>query len=103
MKKFILLLIIPFLSFGQNKKELLRIIENLEAEIIKLNEEIRNLIKDLSIDKTILLSTHIMQEVDKICNRVLILNNGEIVSNKTIDKLKKEQINLEDHFNSLSK
>ena len=42
--------------------------------------EIRNLIKELSIDKTILLSTHIMQEVDKICNRVLILNNGEIVS-----------------------
>ena len=65
--------------------------------------EIRNLIKDLSIDKTILLSTHIMQEVDKICNRVLILNNGEIVSDKTIDKLKKEQISLEDHFNSLSK
>lgn len=65
--------------------------------------EIRNLIKNLSIDKTILLSTHIMQEVDKICNRVLILNNGEIVSDKTIDKLKKDQINLEDHFNSLSK
>ena len=65
--------------------------------------EIRNLIKDLSKDKTILLSTHIMQEVDKICNRVLILNNGEIVSDKTIDKLKKEQISLEDHFNSLSK
>ena len=65
--------------------------------------EIRNLIKELSIDKTILLSTHIMQEVDKICNRVLILDNGEIVSDKTIDELKKEQINLEDHFNSLSK
>ena len=65
--------------------------------------EIRNLIKELSVDKTILLSTHIMQEVDKICNRVLILNNGEIVSDKTIDELKKEQISLEDHFNSLSK
>ena len=65
--------------------------------------EIRNLIKELSIDKTILLSTHIMQEVDKICNRVLILDNGEIVSDKTIDELKKEQISLEDHFNSLSK
>ena len=44
-----------------------------------------------------------MQEIDKICNRVLILDNGEIVSDKTIDELKKEQINLEDHFNRLSK
>ena len=47
MKKLLLLLIIPLLSFGQNKKELLRIIEKQEAEIIKLNEEIRNLNEEI--------------------------------------------------------
>ena len=38
--------------------------------------EIRNLITTIGKDKTILLSTHIMQEVDKICNRIIIINKG---------------------------
>jgi len=42
--------------------------------------EIRNLIYELGKKKTILLSTHIMQEVEAICDRVLIINNGEIVA-----------------------
>ncbi len=42
--------------------------------------EIRNLIYELGKKKTILLSTHIMQEVEAICDRVLIINNGEILA-----------------------
>ena len=49
--------------------------------------EIRNLIKDISKDKTVILSTHIMQEVKALCNRVVIINNGEIVANDSVDAL----------------
>lgn len=41
-------------------------------------EEIRNLIKELGKDKTVILSTHIMQEVEAICDRIIIINKGEI-------------------------
>ncbi|MDR2964075.1 MAG: gliding motility-associated ABC transporter ATP-binding subunit GldA [Bacteroidales bacterium] len=43
--------------------------------------EIRNLIAEVGKERTILLSTHIMQEVEAICNRVIIINNGSIVAN----------------------
>jgi ABC-2 type transport system ATP-binding protein len=43
--------------------------------------EIRKLIKDISQDKTVLFSTHIMQEVQALCNRVVVINRGEIVAN----------------------
>ena len=43
-------------------------------------EEIRNLIRELGKDRTVILSTHIMQEIKAICNRVLIINKGEIVA-----------------------
>lgn len=49
--------------------------------------EIRELIKSISKDKTILLSTHIMQEVEAICDRVIIINKGEIVSDKKMKDL----------------
>lgn len=45
--------------------------------------EIRNLIIEIGKEKTILLSTHIMQEVEAICNRVIIVNKGQIVANDT--------------------
>jgi ABC-2 type transport system ATP-binding protein len=38
-------------------------------------------------DKTVFLSTHIMQEVEAICDRVIIINNGQIVADKKLDKL----------------
>ncbi|MCU4155273.1 gliding motility-associated ABC transporter ATP-binding subunit GldA [Carboxylicivirga sp. A043] len=41
--------------------------------------EIRNLIKSIGKEKTVMLSTHIMQEVEAICERVIILNRGEVV------------------------
>jgi ABC-2 type transport system ATP-binding protein len=49
--------------------------------------EIRKLIKDLGKEKTVIFSTHIMQEVQALCDRVMIINNGKIVANDTIDML----------------
>jgi len=49
--------------------------------------EIRELIKTISQHKTILLSTHIMQEVEAICDRVIIINKGKIVSDKNMEDL----------------
>ncbi|MCB9032656.1 MAG: ATP-binding cassette domain-containing protein [Chitinophagales bacterium] len=43
--------------------------------------DIRNLIKDLGKEKTIIFSTHIMQEVQAVCDRIIIINNGTIVAN----------------------
>lgn len=43
-------------------------------------EEIRNLIRELGKDRTVIFSTHIMQEIKAICNRVIIINKGEIVA-----------------------
>lgn len=65
--------------------------------------EIRNLIKDSGKNKTVLLSTHIMQEVDRICNRVIIINKGKIVADKRIDELRKDNIDLENYFQELTK
>ena len=64
--------------------------------------EIRNLIKEVGKDKTVLLSTHIMQEVDKICNRLIIINKGEIVDDQLISNFIKNNIDLEDHFRILT-
>lgn len=46
-------------------------------------EEIRNLIIKVGKEKTVMLSTHIMQEVEAVCGRVIIVNNGQIVANDT--------------------
>ncbi|RKS01571.1 gliding motility-associated ABC transporter ATP-binding subunit GldA [Flavobacterium sp. 102] len=57
--------------------------------------EIRNVIKNVGKDKTVFLSTHIMQEVEAICDRVIIIDHGKIVTDKKLDKLvseEKEQI-----------
>ncbi len=49
--------------------------------------EIRNLIKDFGKDKTVLFSSHIMQEVQAICDRVIIINKGQIVADERISVL----------------
>lgn len=51
--------------------------------------EIRNLIKNIGKDKTIILSTHIMQEVEALCNRVVIINKGEIVADDVPENISK--------------
>ena len=55
--------------------------------------EIRNLIIEIGKQKTILLSTHIMQEVEAVCNRVIIVNNGKIVANDITSVLQRSQAN----------
>ena len=50
-------------------------------------EEIRHLIKETGKKKTVLLSTHIMQEVEAICDRVIIINQGKIVADRPIGEI----------------
>ena len=49
--------------------------------------EIRALIRDLGKDRTVILSTHIMQEVREMCDRVVILDHGEIKADQPIDQI----------------
>lgn len=56
--------------------------------------EIRNLIKELGKDKTVLFSTHIMQEVEAVCNRVILINKGCIVADLRLKELKEGQEQL---------
>lgn len=53
--------------------------------------EIREVIKNLGKDKTVLFSSHILQEVEAICNRVVIINKGTIVADSTLTNLLKNR------------
>ncbi len=64
--------------------------------------EMRNVITDLGKDKTVLLSTHIMQEVEAMCDRVIIINHGNIVADDRLENLKqKNDSGLENIFREL--
>ena len=65
--------------------------------------EIRDLIKKVAKEngKTVLLSTHIMQEVEAICDRVIILNKGKLIHDKSIKETLKET-SLENLFAKLT-
>jgi len=65
---------------------------------------IRQLILELGKTKTIILSTHIMQEVEAVCNQVIIINQGKIVANDTLQGLRSKNNNstLEQIFISLT-
>jgi ABC-2 type transport system ATP-binding protein len=65
--------------------------------------EIRQLIKEIGKKKIILLSTHIMQEIPKICNRVIVINNGNIVDDKSINSKEEKIIDFDEYFYSLTK
>lgn len=56
--------------------------------------EIRELIKSIGKEKTVMLSTHIMQEVEAICDRIVIINKGEIVADDKTEDLQMEGSNL---------
>lgn len=53
--------------------------------------EIRKLIRDISKDKTVIFSTHIMQEVEALCERVVVINRGSIVANDRLDNLMRDK------------
>ncbi|WP_111708827.1 gliding motility-associated ABC transporter ATP-binding subunit GldA [Lutibacter citreus] len=56
--------------------------------------EIRNLIKEIGKEKTVLFSTHIMQEVEAVCDRVIIINKGKIIADELLKDLKENQEQL---------
>ena len=62
--------------------------------------EIRNLIKEIGKEKTVILSTHIMQEVEALCTRVILINKGNIVQDCTIEEFKGKFKSLEEAFHS---
>ena len=67
--------------------------------------EIRDLIRSLGKNKTVLFSTHILQEVEAICDRVIIINKGRLVANSTLQELKQANGNwqtLEEIFKNLT-
>jgi ABC-2 type transport system ATP-binding protein len=64
--------------------------------------EIRDLIKNVGRDKTVIFSTHIMQEVEAICDRVVIINKGKIVADGTLSELKKGGKAMEEVFRELT-
>ena len=66
--------------------------------------EIRDLIKKFGKEKTIILSTHIMQEVEAMCDRVIIINKGKIVADDTLIGLQNQHPNktIEDIFRELT-
>ena len=66
--------------------------------------EIRNLISSLGQEKTVLLSTHIMQEVEAICERAIIINKGVVVADDKIENLKHfgDAASLEEAFQKMT-
>lgn len=56
--------------------------------------EIRNVIKTISKEKTVILSTHIMQEVEALCDKVVIINKGKIVADDALEKLKEKSTDV---------
>ena len=66
--------------------------------------EIRNLISSLGQEKTVLLSTHIMQEVEAICERAIIINKGVVVADDKIENLKHfgDATSLEEAFQKMT-
>ena len=66
--------------------------------------DIRELIRNLGRDKTVVLSTHIMQEVEALCEQVVIINKGKIVADSSLTDLKKQHKtdSLDDLFRMLT-
>jgi ABC-type multidrug transport system, ATPase component len=64
--------------------------------------EIRDLILRIGKEKTVLLSTHIMQEVEAMCSRVIIIASGNVVADDSLGNLRKGNQSLEDVFRTLT-
>ena len=60
--------------------------------------EIRNVIKEIGRQKTVILSTHIMQEVEALCSRVILIHQGNIIQDSQIDEFKGKYGSLEEAF-----
>lgn len=60
--------------------------------------EIRNVIKEIGKEKTVILSTHIMQEVEALCTRVILIHQGRIIQDSKIEDFKDKYNSLEEAF-----
>lgn len=60
--------------------------------------EIRNVIKEIGREKTVILSTHIMQEVEALCSRVILIHQGNIIQDSPIEEFKGKYGSLEEAF-----
>ena len=65
--------------------------------------EVRKMIRELGQTKTILLSTHILQEVEAMCNRVIFINEGRLVFDGTPHELAADPAQFADRFHELSR
>ena len=66
-------------------------------------EDVRSLLRKLGQEKTILLSTHILQEVEAVADRVIFINEGVIVFDGTIEEMKQGGKNLDQRFREMTK
>ncbi|MCA9004136.1 MAG: ABC transporter ATP-binding protein [Planctomycetaceae bacterium] len=66
------------------------------------NQSVRDLIRDLGKTKTILLSTHILQEVKAVCSRVILINQGSIVFDGSVNELGNSQDDMEASFHKMT-
>lgn len=64
--------------------------------------EIRDVIREIGKEKTVILSTHIMQEVEALCSRVILLNKGKVIADQTIEEFRGQYSNLEEAFHTLT-
>jgi ABC-2 type transport system ATP-binding protein len=67
--------------------------------------EVRTLIKNMAVEKAVILSTHILEEVDAICNRVIIISQGRVVADETPAQLRarKPGARLDEIFRDLTR
>ena len=65
--------------------------------------EVRETIRRIGETKTILLSTHILQEVEAMCNRVIFINEGQIVFDGTPEELTSREKDLDERFHQLTR
>jgi ABC-2 type transport system ATP-binding protein len=67
--------------------------------------EVRSLIKSMAVEKAVILSTHILEEVDAICNRVIVISQGKVVADETPAQLRarKPGARLDEIFRDLTR
>jgi ABC-2 type transport system ATP-binding protein len=64
--------------------------------------EIRQLIRDLGKTSSVILSTHLLPEVESICDRVQILHKGQVVFNQSMPEIQQRDVHLESVFTQLT-
>jgi ABC-2 type transport system ATP-binding protein len=64
--------------------------------------EIRTLIKTEGQNKAVLFSTHIMQEVEALCDKLILINKGKIVAQGTLAEIKQQGNSLEEIFRNIT-